>query len=145
MYRSTFFDLGTSWRWVVSFTPLPLYPQERAPDTHFLGGWVDPRAGLDDMEKWNFFFVLPGLELPLPLVVQPVASRYNYRALKFSPASCHFLQLRFNYSQTGLIQLVRLIWETKFYTHANIRYANYYGMLYFTSLDSWKEILSGRY
>jgi hypothetical protein len=47
-----------------------------APGTHFIGGWVDPRAGLDDMEKWKFF-TLPGLELPLPLVVQPVASRYT--------------------------------------------------------------------
>jgi hypothetical protein len=37
---------------------------------------VDPRAGLDDMEKWKFF-TLPGLELPPPLVVQPVASRYT--------------------------------------------------------------------
>jgi hypothetical protein len=36
---------------VVSFTPLPLYPQERAPGTHLIGGWVDPRASLDDMEK----------------------------------------------------------------------------------------------
>jgi hypothetical protein len=36
---------------VVSFTPLPLYPRERAPSIHFIGGWVDPRAGLDDMEK----------------------------------------------------------------------------------------------
>jgi hypothetical protein len=46
-----FLDLGTSWRRVVSFTPLPLYPRERAPGIHFIGGWVDPRAGLDDMEK----------------------------------------------------------------------------------------------
>jgi hypothetical protein len=26
-------------------------PGERAPGTHWIGGWVDPRAGLDDMEK----------------------------------------------------------------------------------------------
>jgi hypothetical protein len=25
--------------------------EERAPDTHFIGGWVDPRAVLDNMEK----------------------------------------------------------------------------------------------
>jgi hypothetical protein len=25
---------------VVSFTPLPLYPRERAPGTHCIGGWV---------------------------------------------------------------------------------------------------------
>jgi hypothetical protein len=42
---------------------------------------VDPRAGLDDMEKWKFF-TLPGLELPPLLVVQPVASRYTDWALK---------------------------------------------------------------
>jgi hypothetical protein len=24
---------------------------ERAPSTHWIGGWVDPRAGLDDVEK----------------------------------------------------------------------------------------------
>jgi hypothetical protein len=47
---------------VVSCTPLPLYPQgERAPGTHWIGGWVDPSAGLDDVEKRKFL-TLPGLE-----------------------------------------------------------------------------------
>jgi hypothetical protein len=26
-----FFDLSTTWRWVVSFTPWLLYPQEKSP------------------------------------------------------------------------------------------------------------------
>jgi hypothetical protein len=26
-------------------------PRERAPGTRWIGGWVDPRAGLDDVEK----------------------------------------------------------------------------------------------
>jgi hypothetical protein len=26
-------------------------PGERAPGTHWKGGWVDPRAGLDDVKK----------------------------------------------------------------------------------------------
>jgi hypothetical protein len=26
-------------------------PGERAPGTHWIGCWVDPRAGLDDFEK----------------------------------------------------------------------------------------------
>jgi hypothetical protein len=26
-------------------------PGERAPGTHWIGGWVDPRAGLDDVEN----------------------------------------------------------------------------------------------
>jgi hypothetical protein len=36
-------DLGTMWRWVVSFTHCPLYPH----DTQWIGGWVGPRAGLE--------------------------------------------------------------------------------------------------
>jgi hypothetical protein len=37
-------------------------PGERAPRTHWIGGWVNPRAGLDDVEKRKFL-TLPGLEL----------------------------------------------------------------------------------
>jgi hypothetical protein len=32
---------------VVSFTSRPLYPQGRNPGTNWIGGWVDPRAGLE--------------------------------------------------------------------------------------------------
>jgi hypothetical protein len=35
---------------------------ERALSTNWIGGWVDPRADLDDVEKRKFF-ALPGLEL----------------------------------------------------------------------------------
>jgi hypothetical protein len=37
-------------------------PEERAPGTHWIGGWVGPRTGLDDVEMRKFF-ILPGLEL----------------------------------------------------------------------------------
>jgi hypothetical protein len=37
-------------------------PEERAPGTHWIGGWVDLRVGLDDLEKRKFLS-LPGLEL----------------------------------------------------------------------------------
>jgi hypothetical protein len=57
MYRSIFLDLGTSWMFVVSFTPPPLYP-----GTHWIGGWVGPRTGLEHVEKRKFL-TLPGLEL----------------------------------------------------------------------------------
>jgi hypothetical protein len=30
-YSSTFIDLGTGWKWVVSFTPRPLYPRRKNP------------------------------------------------------------------------------------------------------------------
>jgi hypothetical protein len=60
-------DLGIGWRWVVSFTPLLLYPRGKSPlvpSDRRLGG---PRAGLDDVEKRKFLTV-PGLELrPLGL------------------------------------------------------------------------------
>jgi hypothetical protein len=35
---------------------------ERSPGTHWIGGWVNLRAGLDDVEKRKFL-TLPGLEL----------------------------------------------------------------------------------
>jgi hypothetical protein len=35
---------------------------ESAPGTHWMRGWVDPRAGLEDVEKRKFL-TLPGLEL----------------------------------------------------------------------------------
>jgi hypothetical protein len=37
-------------------------PGERAPGTHWIGGWVGPRASLDDVERWKFL-PPPGLEL----------------------------------------------------------------------------------
>jgi hypothetical protein len=51
-------------------------PRERAPGTHFIGGWVDPRAGLDDMEKWKFL-TLPELELPPPGLPARIQSLYR--------------------------------------------------------------------
>jgi hypothetical protein len=64
-----------------------IYHRERDPGTYFIGGWVDPRAGLDDMEKWKFLS-LPGLELTPPPVVQPGARRYTDWAI---PAPAHFV------------------------------------------------------
>jgi hypothetical protein len=41
-------NLGTKWGWVVSIMPRPRFtPGERTPSTHWAGGWVGPRAGLD--------------------------------------------------------------------------------------------------
>jgi hypothetical protein len=37
-------------------------PGERAPNTQWIGGWLGPRAGLDDVDKRKFL-TLPGLEL----------------------------------------------------------------------------------
>jgi hypothetical protein len=52
MYRSRFFDLGTRWPWVVSSMPLqPFTPGGSTPGAHWKGGWVNPRVGLDDIQK----------------------------------------------------------------------------------------------
>jgi hypothetical protein len=67
MYSYTcYLDLCTIWRWVVSFTPLPLNPRHPL-DRRFRG---PPIAGLDDMEKWK-------LSNSDPTVVQSVGSRYT--------------------------------------------------------------------
>jgi hypothetical protein len=42
--------------------PCHFTPRERAPGTQWTGGWVGPRASLDDMEKRKFL-TLQGLEL----------------------------------------------------------------------------------
>jgi hypothetical protein len=51
-------------------------PGEKVPGTHWIGGWVGPRAGLDDVEKRKFL-TLPGLELRL--LGHPGRSQSLYR------------------------------------------------------------------
>jgi hypothetical protein len=81
-----FLDIGSSWKWVISFTPLPLYPREGAPCTHCIGSWADLRVGLDDIENRKFLSLL-GLELrPLG---RP-ASRYTDYAIP-DPISSRFI------------------------------------------------------
>jgi hypothetical protein len=46
-YSSTIPELGTRWRWVVSYTPPPLYTRGViSPGTHLIGDWVGPIVGL---------------------------------------------------------------------------------------------------
>jgi hypothetical protein len=53
-------------------------PGERAPGTHWIGGWVDPRASMEDLEKRKFF-TLPGLELPSLSRQARIQSLYRLR------------------------------------------------------------------
>jgi hypothetical protein len=49
-----------------------LTPGKQPPDTHFTGGWVDPRAGLDAVVKRKIS--CPCQEsIPDSLVVHPIA------------------------------------------------------------------------
>jgi hypothetical protein len=45
---------------------------ERGPCTHWTEGWVDPRAGLGDMEKWKFL-------TPLELELRNIFKKYIFR------------------------------------------------------------------
>jgi hypothetical protein len=65
-------------------------PQGRAPGIHWIGGWVGPRTGLDDVEKRKF---LPLPELELRPLGSPPRSQSLYR-LRF-PSS-------FLFTDTGL-------------------------------------------
>jgi hypothetical protein len=53
---------------------------ERAPGTHWIGGWVGRRTSLDDVEMTKFL-TLSGLKIcpppPTVVVVQPVTSCYT--------------------------------------------------------------------
>jgi hypothetical protein len=62
-------------KWSAS-RPCRFTPGDRAPSTHWIGGWVDPRANLDNMEKLKFL-PPPGLELQ-PLG-RPAHSQSLYR------------------------------------------------------------------
>jgi hypothetical protein len=69
-------DLGTRWRWVISFTPQPLYPQERTPGIHWIGGWVSPRAGLDAGVRRKIPSPYRDSNPPPP-IIQPVSQQYT--------------------------------------------------------------------
>jgi hypothetical protein len=61
-YSSTILDLGIRWMWVVSVTPRPLYSRGGVTGTRWIGGWVDPRVGLDAVDKRKIL-PLPGSKL----------------------------------------------------------------------------------
>jgi hypothetical protein len=51
MYRHIFLTSALAGGERSTSRPSSFTPGERARGTHWIGGWVDPRAGLDDMEK----------------------------------------------------------------------------------------------
>jgi hypothetical protein len=49
-YSSRILDLGIRWRWVVGFTPRPLYLRGNNPLYQFVGAWVGPEVDLYAVE-----------------------------------------------------------------------------------------------
>jgi hypothetical protein len=99
-YSSTLLDLSTRWRWVVSFTHLPLYPGERTPCTHYIRGSGDPRFCLENMEKRKFLN-LQGLELRPLYRLTRSQSLYQLRY-----PGCQFKVTSRNYCRIEMIVLM---------------------------------------
>jgi hypothetical protein len=71
---------------------------ERAPGIHWIGGWVDPRAGLDDVKKRKFSN-LTGLKLrPLG---NPARSQSIYR-LRYPSSPFEFFHPKFGFQPSPL-------------------------------------------
>jgi hypothetical protein len=47
---------------------------ERAPNTHWIGGWVGPRTGVDDVDEVERRKILPLLGFELRLLGRPARS-----------------------------------------------------------------------
>jgi hypothetical protein len=58
------------------YAPAALYPGERTPSTHWIGGWVGPRAGLVTGARRKILYPCRGLNLDSP-IVQPVVRHYT--------------------------------------------------------------------
>jgi hypothetical protein len=64
--------------------PSRFTPGERALSTHWIGSWVDQRAGVDDVERRKF---LPPLGLNLRPLGRPAHSQSLYRLRYISSMS----------------------------------------------------------
>jgi hypothetical protein len=60
-YSSTILDLGTRWEWSAS-SPVPFTPGETALGTHWIEGWVGPRAVWMMWRIERNFLLLLGIE-----------------------------------------------------------------------------------
>jgi hypothetical protein len=65
--------------------PQLLYPQERAPIPHWIGGWLESRAGLNIMEKKKIL-ALPEIQ-PWPSSPYPIAVPTELSMLILFPVS----------------------------------------------------------
>jgi hypothetical protein len=90
-WRYRHLDLGTRWRWVVSFMP-----RERALSTHWIRGWTCPRASLD-VEKRKKILPLSGIcpahwytywAIPTPFHYMGPAKLENFWCEKPSSSIC---------------------------------------------------------
>jgi hypothetical protein len=62
MCRSHILDVASSLTLVVCLVLRLLYSWGKSPGTNFIGGWLGPRAGLDDVEKKHLTLLDVGLQ-----------------------------------------------------------------------------------
>jgi len=75
--RDPFCNLGTRWRWAISFTPKPLYLHGKSPWYPLDRQPGGPRVGLDMVSKRKI--PSPHWELnPDHLIIQPIVSHYKH-------------------------------------------------------------------
>jgi hypothetical protein len=80
-------NLGTRWEWMVSYKPRPRFtPVERTQGTHWTGGWVGPRAGLEAEARRKILCLCRGSNPGHPVRSQslywltyPGSNKYIYR------------------------------------------------------------------
>jgi hypothetical protein len=77
-YSSTILDFGTRWRWVVSFTPLPLYTRGKSLRYPLDGRLGGPQSQSGRCREEKNLFPLLGIEPP---AVHPVSRRYTEWAI----------------------------------------------------------------
>jgi hypothetical protein len=95
-----FFDLGTRYRWSAS-CPVLFTFREGAPCTHWIGGWVGPRADLDTVSKIKTSSPLWDSNPDHP-IVQPVVSHYTDWATRRYILCGVFWNVRFKWRMTAV-------------------------------------------
>jgi hypothetical protein len=110
-------------------------PRERAPCTHWIGGWVGPRAGLDAVSKGKIPSLLQKLNPDYP-IVQLVASRYPGSWLKTAT-----LKTRTGKGKLSLCLIkhhaIKTYWRMEIQLHAFLTWVLYGG--------EWSALRLGRF
>jgi hypothetical protein len=93
---SRILGLGTSCRWVVSFKSRPLCSLGKGRSSHWVGGWMNSRTGLNDVKKRNSW---PYRDSNSDTLGHPASSQSLYRLsypdfLKYYFASKSFASVR---------------------------------------------------
>jgi hypothetical protein len=99
---------------VISVTPRPHFtPGERTPGTHWTGGWVGPRAGLDTEARGKIFCLCQGSNPDRP-VAQSVVRHYTDFATSAPP---------YEVSISYVERFVNTIWGKRLYIPSEERCA----------------------